>query len=503
MAQERKVSSVCSDCGAPISFRPGDPTVICGFCDARLTVERGSRLLLLRCPRCDGNFFSPDGGLSGECPFCNTPVVAITRGQLHRFVIRPQADPPASDCELLFVPFWQLTALYYGWDLGAHVTYEVDSDMQMSQSDGEAQGLPMTTRKDSGPQKVFRGRVVERWLADPSAMSLGIQSLRLRAAIYPVESYSEDMRELGRFMPASLDLEQAKDGLMTAAMGLGSAGDGINRLDCQRAELIAETFSLLYYPFYVRRVSGIEAWDAVRGEVEPLHPPQPAPDGEFTSGFDQLTVLELSCQHCGHRLKPANRARVFPCHHCNTFWEATAEGLNPFNAQYAQPIEKPPAGQRLLWLPFWRVGARVRFTDRLATKGIDMRNTLGIFSPGQLAEPQAPLCYYAPAYGALKAPRLDFAARDMTRLQPRLEAGPYQQGDDFGCFLGPDDARRLAYVVWMQQLNISAPRKLASLRVETGDITLWYVPFADGGRELKNLLTGMRYDRVVFRGVGH
>ncbi|PIE19878.1 MAG: hypothetical protein CSA65_00700 [Proteobacteria bacterium] len=73
----------------------------------------------------------------------------------------------------------------------------------------------------------------------------------------------------------------------------------------------------------------------------------------------------------------------------------------------------------------------------------------------------------------------------------------------FSCYFGPEDALKLAYVVWLQVIPGTVPKRLASLRVETSVVELWYVPFADRGREVTNLLTGMRYDRTVFRGVGH
>jgi hypothetical protein len=103
----------------------------------------------------------------------------------------------------------------------------------------------------------------------------------------------------------------------------------------------------------------------------------------------------------------------------------------------------------------------------------------------------------------MRAPRLDFAARDMTRLQPLVEPGGYATGETFHCFFGPDDAERLGYVVMLQIIPGSIVKRAASLRVRAGQVSLWYVPFADQGRELQNLLTGALYDRDAFRGVGH
>ena len=49
----------------------------------------------------------------------------------------------------------------------------------------------------------------------------------------------------------------------------------------------------------------------------------------------------------------------------------------------------------------------------------------------------------------------------------------------------------------------TAVKALRSLRIEVGPAALWYVPFDNRGRELVNLLTGVRYDWAAFRGVRH
>ena len=73
----------------------------------------------------------------------------------------------------------------------------------------------------------------------------------------------------------------------------------------------------------------------------------------------------------------------------------------------------------------------------------------------------------------------------------------------FTCFFGPEDAQQLAYVSWIPILPGVVLQRLRSLRVETATPALWYVPFEDQGREIANLLTGMRYDWTAFRGVRH
>jgi hypothetical protein len=111
----------------------------------------------------------------------------------------------------------------------------------------------------------------------------------------------------------------------------------------------------------------------------------------------------------------------------------------------------------------------------------------------------APLCYFAPAYGSLRGPRLDVAALDLTTLQPALERSDSGSGKVISCFSGPEDARRMAYTTWINL--ISSVRRLKTLRVQTKAVRLWYVPFEERGLDLQNLLTGATYNRQVLRGV--
>jgi len=264
--------------------------------------------------------------------------------------------------------------------------------------------------------------------------------------------------------------------------------------------------SLLYYPFWIREGAEPAVWDGVTGDPETLGTPGELPAAMPTGAFDQLRVLELTCQACGAGLPEGNNSVVLPCTGCGAFWLVTRDGLQRFSAGYARPAVPTLPADRLFWLPFWRLPVSLRYAGKPAGRVRDIRDVLGVLQPpGQLpAEPaDGPLTYFVPAYGALQAPRVDHAARDMTRLQPLLQQGEQGRGELFHCFFGPEDARALAYVTWILILPGTVPHRLRSLRIQPGDPALWYVPFRDHGRELVNLLTGLRYDRATFRGVRH
>ncbi|MCK5801020.1 MAG: hypothetical protein KAI47_27720, partial [Deltaproteobacteria bacterium] len=107
-----KVSSICSECGAPITFDRGNTQVACTYCGAGLAVGADTRLVRLDCPSCKGNFYYLDGRMSGHCPYCSAPLLALTHHRLLRYTIRPHATRPeeASEAKLYLAPSWFLSA---------------------------------------------------------------------------------------------------------------------------------------------------------------------------------------------------------------------------------------------------------------------------------------------------------------------------------------------------------------------------------------------------------
>ncbi len=517
MTRQEKVSSICGECGAPLEFPLGSLQVQCGHCEAGLVVEKGQRLVRLSCPVCSGNFYCLDGSMGGRCPFCEAQLLALSRHRLLRFVIRPVAARPegVEGAELIFLPFWHLSGLLLGWDVGRHVSREQDRDHQMEQGESLEESIPRSTRRDSGPLRAFRGRVVDLNLPDPAARAMGVTSLRLRAAVFPLEPFSQEHEALGQVMPPGMPLEEARNQLMDRAIHLGDPTRGMTQLDSQRLDLVCRELSLYYYPFWVQRQGhrdGTELyklWDGVTGAREKLGPPVEAKGGEGgeaeEGAFDQLKVLELRCPKCGKGLTPGNHSMVLHCGNCGAFWEVTRDGLGEFEAAFA----RPPGGalpEEAVWLPFWRVAVRARYAGRLAHRTVDLRNVLGVMRPPfdhPKASPDSQLHYFVAAYGAMRAPRIDHAARDMTRTQPLLKRGPMGKGELYHCFFSARDAQALGYTTLIQILPGVVPHRIRSLRLETSRPQLWYVPFRRHTRELVNLITGLRYDLSAFRGVGH
>lgn len=501
------VGGVCPDCSAPLSWSAGTTQLRCDYCGGGLAIDAEAKLVALQCPSCSGNFCYVDGALAGQCPYCAARLLALTRERLLRYAITPRVERPpgAVGGELVWLPFWRLSGLVLAWDIGKpRERVALVPELEGGPA-GPEDALPRANPGDRGPQKQFRSRVVQLALPDPAARQLGVQSLRLRAVVFPLEPFRLEHERLGRVVPPTHDIAAARAELWERAIDPRHATAELS-VECQRADLLAETLSLLYYPFWVAPgARELRLWDAVTGAAEPLATVarDTAQVAANSTVFDEVKVIELRCERCGGELLTGQRAVVLPCRQCHTSWVAGREGLQPFAAHFARPQLPPPsAGAPLRWLPFWQVAVRVQYCGRLARRAGDLRAVLEVRAPpgtrARLAPPDTPLTYFAPAYGSLRACRLDVAARDMTRLQPALEPGPFSAGQLMGSFFGPEDAHALGYAVWIGLLPGAVTHRLRSLRLVFEHTQLWYVPFAEQGRELVNLLTGGRYDSAFF-----
>jgi hypothetical protein len=438
-------------------------------------------------------------------------LIGNSQNRLLRYAISPQAEPPSGvkNVQLVLLPFWHLGGLIFSWQIGSKVEILDPSIMALGEQDAERDSVHQVVRRDSGPNKVFQGRVLDLTLADPAAQQFGIASLHHRASVFALEPFSEAHQLMGHLEAARFNYHYAHEHLLGRAMSLATLAEGITRLDCRRFDLVADRLSLIYYPFWVELAAdGPRAlWDAVSGYPEPLGQGAAPPGKEADDTYGHLILVALKCQDCGSPLPDGNRAMILPCCNCGKFWRVGESALEPFEAQFAMPRL---LASELTWLPYWQVPVKVSYAGRQALTVSDLIEVLGVLRP-PLDMPRAagdsPLCYYVAAFGGMQLPRIDHSARDMTRFQPQLEAliSPAEHGleECFNCFFTAEDAQRLAYVSWIQIVPGTVVHRLRSLRIHTGQARLWYVPFEHAGRELVNLLTGLRYDWAVFRGVRH
>ena len=143
-------------------------------------------------------------------------------------MIQAAAEPPpeAQGAELILLPFWHLSGLIYGFDVGNRVEIE-----QAEPVSANPEYSPGVIRTETGRTKTFRGRIVDLSIPDPAALAHGVTSLRLRAAIHALEPLGDEDQLPGRLVPATADLTAIREQLRTRAFGFSGPTDGMNRLD--------------------------------------------------------------------------------------------------------------------------------------------------------------------------------------------------------------------------------------------------------------------------------
>ncbi len=211
---------------------------------------------------------------------------------------------------------------------------------------GRFRGMGFAVGTGEVGNTVIDGNSITRPMA-PCPESLGVrpQAMKLRLA---------GGERIGRFVPPSpvpLD-EAALAGLARAlpAFAGESSGGGV------LWRFLREAGGLIYSPF---TVMGRDVIDGVTQQMLGT-----LPDGEAGVPFrspagtkppDDVVYLPALCPNCGADLAAAPESVALPCTNCGLLWDPSAEGMAE------RPFSLVPAPQEkdALFLPFWRMSARV------------------------------------------------------------------------------------------------------------------------------------------------
>jgi len=183
---------------------------------------------------------------------------------------------------------------------------------------------------------------------------------------------------------------------------------------------VGESLSLIYAPVYQR---GRRLYDGVLNR--PLAHNAQAPPPETHPGGpagDHLRFIPALCPSCGRDLEGRRDTLVLTCRHCDRLWRATSKGLEEIHT-----AEVPMPGAADVYLPFWRIRARV--------EGIPLASFADLARLANL--PTVPKAdwesrrfhFWAPAFKVRPATLL-VLARTLTLAQPAvapLEKLPRQQ----------------------------------------------------------------------------
>ena len=183
---------------------------------------------------------------------------------------------------------------------------------------------------------------------------------------------------------------------------------------------IGESVSLIYAPYY----TGSGLVDAVLDRAVPPRPgaafdKEALPGGRPRSRFDFLPAI---CPNCGWDLEGSRDAQVLTCRHCRSLWQPAPGGFRAITAAHV-----PTTAKDMLYLPFWRLKARIDGVD--LTSYADLVRLANLPKVVQTEWETAPFCFWSPAFKVrprvfLRLMQVLSTALPLQRLERRAPADP-------------------------------------------------------------------------------
>jgi DNA-directed RNA polymerase subunit RPC12/RpoP len=248
-----------------------------------------------QCPQCGAPVELQETDRIFACPFCQVRLFIHSSGPL-RYYIPPRI---AHRGTLIYVPYWRLrgNAFVLGPETMQHKI--LDSSLL-------AANIPSL----------------------PPSLGLRAQALSLRF----VEPTTQ-----GLFLTPQCDGKDFKKQLLRALPGMPVL-NGPRLTAC-----IGDSMSLIYQPVFQGRelVDGISGQQLGASELDETLADKASTD---------LRFLSTLCPECGWDLEGDRQSMVHTCPHCDTAWQAGAEGVTGLSLHFL-PTESEP----VRYLPFWNL----------------------------------------------------------------------------------------------------------------------------------------------------
>ena len=220
----------------------------------------------LTCPSCGGALDVAAGLRVVECPYCETPLLAVSEVGVRRWSVRPELDVSQArevarrwlstgwsrdrrlgreavqgEALLAFLPFFRMQSDAVGFALGTEErrrtvgsgkhrrtqTYEVDVERSVEKSF----------------DRTYPALDVAEW---------GVQKIDLQNdRLLPYDP--EDLKRLGMVFPPTGSEAEVKEAARQHILSSADPGRGLKRVRFKFLETLRERFSVIYYPLWIIR----------------------------------------------------------------------------------------------------------------------------------------------------------------------------------------------------------------------------------------------------------
>ena len=410
----------------------------------------------IRCPQCGADISFEEESTVIHCKYCGSALCLTGRSGVTRTYVAPREDVARmkksltgvmgdmgktgearaliSDKTLFFVPYWRVKAMVFRWFFGR-----------------DFQGHGFKTLKTKNLDHTFPAY---------SGINLGLQSLGIRPDALKLRYYNkEDMSSQGTIMKVSVPFKNA---VLVSQDMMEIGSDDINgNVFFDRAQMIGERYSVIYFPFWIIRISKGDAsrilimdavantvtrnitadgWSDMMAEAEKKSAPV---------SFSQVAFIPFKCPNCGWDL-PLNRFNIIHlCHTCHRAW---IERDSRFRAVAFDVVEPPESVTTpLVYLPFWSFSAEASSHGQTVKTVGDLHAFSGMFPTRQSQDTdQDAIRFHIPAAEIRNIPAANKLATEMTQKQPTLRFMPKDRLDEcvlMGAYLPPKAARKMSDVL--------------------------------------------------------
>lgn len=335
---------------------------------------------------------------------------------------------------LFFAPYWRIKGMVFRWIFGNNVMGDTMKELKTKQLDHTFPAY--------------------------NGINLGLRSLGIRPGALKLLFFDRsEMSNVGSILKVGVTFEEAVGhGASLTQVGLDETGI---RIHLERTRLIGERYSVIYFPFWMIRLSlgkqsRILILDAVANTVTRAITPEQweemaakAAKQPVRISFSKVSFIPFKCPNCGWQL-PLNRFDII--HVCGTCQQAWIERGGSFKVVRFEIAAPPKAlSQPLVYLPFWVFQAETTSNGQALRTVADLQRFSPAF-PTKLvpSTDQRPIRFFVPAVAIRNVPAVNRLATRVTRNQPLFDCMSKERLDNaklVGVFLEPRAARSMADVL--------------------------------------------------------
>ena len=471
----------------------------------------------IHCPQCRGDIAFLEEAHVIRCDFCGSLLFVTGREGVLRYVFPVQVQdsqtaqtlaiehlktlgrrsPRPIEAFLFHAPFWRMQGSVYRWIFGLKpMKVEINS------------GTPPPMER----MKILLSRVLDHTIPGTIGLDLGLDNLGVRSQALVLRVLDREYLEKeDSFLPVETPLEQAQ---REAERYSNLFFEGQDLLaECTLDGFVGRTFSVVYFPIWFvacqheggeevllldaagkKVLKGLQDGSGLRQKLKAEKSHRPfAPQ--------ELRFLPFRCPNCGWTFPFRPFSVLHFCETCRRLWGEKSGEWTEFPYQTTLSPQ-PDSARKILWVPFWRCRAIMSSGgERLET----MADLYRLAPPPRVfkreKEGSRPIFFFIPAIKFRNPQLISTLASRLTFLQPEFSTGPFPDGSrpaTVGGSLAGADAQEMGEVIlgsMIPQANRKARPWLKGCQVQLQEPELLYLPFAQMDLFLKELSTGLSFQR--------